>query len=56
MTKEEYHGYQKIGETKSGEAVYKTPNGAICVEKDYTRLVLATLKEIEEATGKTGSQ
>ena len=43
--------YKMIGNLKSGEAVYLTPDGSYAVEKDYECLVLPTegeAREIEE--------
>lgn len=45
---ESFNGYREAGQTNLAEAIYQSPDGVICVEKDYTRLVLASGKEIED--------
>jgi len=41
--------YRRVGETKAGEAIYESPDGILFVEKDHTRLVIASVEEVEQA-------
>lgn len=40
---------KRIGMTRSGEGVYRDETGCVCTEKDYSYLVISTLREIKEA-------
>lgn len=42
---------KRIGTTRSGEGVYRDETGCVCTEKDYSYLVISTLREIKEAMG-----
>lgn len=44
-----FKDYRRVGETKAGEAIYQSPDGALFVEKDHTRLVIASVEEVEQA-------
>jgi len=42
--------YKKIGRTQRGEAIYRDlQTGMLCIEKDYTRLLVATAEALEGA-------
>jgi len=46
---ESFKHYRRVGETKAEEALYQSPDGVLFVEKDHTRLVIASVEEIEQA-------
>ena len=42
--------YKKIGRTRLGEAIYRDlKTGVLCIEIDYSRLVVATAERLEGA-------